>query len=402
MATLVWGHGTRDRGDENTFVPDGMTVKWYSDMDQNLFTRNGFVAVSSGAYGSPNDQQGPGKGTEVEVLNYGVAADLEKADFVSLLNHDGHDLKFIGSDIDPGHLCNDVAGCLANGSHKCDGVFGKVQGPELIILVCRGIAGMQNLGTLAYGNDAADPLAEINDDTSAFIGKFIGKVLADAPAAEREFDGLSDPVKIIMTTDMTVTGWQAVRWAADAGRNGDISSLFTQLKSELNNTYAEQFLALPSYLEGLEAGAKADPEQFFRALDSNAGSLATKIAALGPIAAVKTDLDNRQKFAEDTWSPDDTALAAVTQRNSDNVKATADGASAPIIAGGVLALIGAGHDPRVVGYVRRQGDLEEGSVTVSKGGAFSKGDIEVKGISAKEALVKTLIEEFSDKKVTFA
>src|SRR6185437_545439 len=102
----------------------------------------------------------------------------------------------------------------------------------------------------------------------AFINAFIGRVKADPVAAEQEFEGLSNPVKIIMTTSMSVPGWQAVRWAADAGRNGDIPGLFTQLKDQLNNTWAEEFLTIPRYLDGLEAGAKANPELFFSTLGS--------------------------------------------------------------------------------------------------------------------------------------
>ena len=35
MATILWGHGERDRADEKTFVPDGRTVKWYSEVDRD-------------------------------------------------------------------------------------------------------------------------------------------------------------------------------------------------------------------------------------------------------------------------------------------------------------------------------------------------------------------------------
>lgn len=105
--------------------------------------------------------------------------------------------------------------------------------------------------------------------------------------------------------------------------------------------------------------------------------------------------------ARNDWVPDDNALAAVTKKNGENVKATADGDSVGIAAGGLLAVIGDGHDQRVLYYIGRQGDLEEGEITVTKGGAFSKGGLTVKGISGKRDLVKTLIAEFSDKKVTF-
>lgn len=44
--------------------------------------------------------------------------------------------------------------------------------------------------------------------------------------------------------------------------------------------------------------------------------------------------------------------------------------------------------------MRRQNDIEEGRLTVTNGGAFSKGAIDVTGISAKQRLVKDEISEF--------
>jgi hypothetical protein len=404
MTTLVWGHGIRDRGEEKTFVPDGTTVKWYSDLDQNLFTRNGFVAVSSGEFGSPNDQQGPGRGTEVEIYNYGVAEDLVKRDYVAMLNRQGLPLMFIGSEIPEGHLCNDLPGCRGKGEHTCDGVLGKAKDTEVVILVCRGVAGMQGQSTLAYGSDVKDPLSSINEDTTGFINAFLNRVTADPASAEQEFDGLGDPVKIIMRTDMRIPAWQAIRWAADAGRKGSISDLFTQLRENLNDQRAEQFLTIGYYADGLAAGARSDVDEFFRTMEKFPGTLTTRIEAIPAIAALKQSWEKgRQAFADATWSPDDAALDRVSTKNGQNVKAAGDGDSLPIRVGGVLALIGSGHDPQSVNYVERQGDFEQGSLTVTKGGAFSKGGIEVKGLSpGKEGLVTAVVTNFSDKKVTFA
>jgi len=101
------------------------------------------------------------------------------------------------------------------------------------------------------------------------------------------------------------------------------------------------------------------------------------------------------------WIPNNDAYREIKDRNAKAVKDTADGGSVAIVAGGAMVLIGGGHPRRPAEYVRRQGDVEEGLLTVSKGGAFSKGGIQVKGITAKQAIVKAEIGEFSDKKVTF-
>jgi hypothetical protein len=102
------------------------------------------------------------------------------------------------------------------------------------------------------------------------------------------------------------------------------------------------------------------------------------------------------------WTPNDAMLDRISALNAEKVKDAADGASLPIKAGGVLVLIGEGHEADPANYVRRQGDFSEGTIKVAKGGAFSKGGIKVSGISGgSRDLVKMSIGLFSDKKVTF-
>ncbi len=102
------------------------------------------------------------------------------------------------------------------------------------------------------------------------------------------------------------------------------------------------------------------------------------------------------------WIPNDNDFAEIVEKNRQNIKEVDDGGEAGVAVGGLLVIIGAGHEPETAAYVKRQSDLEEGILTVTKGGAFSKGKLEVKGISpAKQELVRKSIEEFSEKKVTF-
>jgi hypothetical protein len=102
------------------------------------------------------------------------------------------------------------------------------------------------------------------------------------------------------------------------------------------------------------------------------------------------------------WAPEDDDFARISAFNQQKVKDTPDGGSISLAAGGVMLLIGAGHEANAANYVKRQDDLTEGTLTVKKGGAFSKGGITITGIApAKQRMVKDAIEEFSDKKVTF-
>jgi hypothetical protein len=101
------------------------------------------------------------------------------------------------------------------------------------------------------------------------------------------------------------------------------------------------------------------------------------------------------------WKPGADDLRGIREKNAQNVKRCDDGGTVSVVAGGTVVLIGEGHAALEADYLRRQTDIEEGQITVKKGGAFSKGGLEVTGISAKQTLVKSEIGEFSDKKVTF-
>ncbi len=101
------------------------------------------------------------------------------------------------------------------------------------------------------------------------------------------------------------------------------------------------------------------------------------------------------------WKPDGKALAAIAEKNGTNVKRTDDGDSIAVVAGGEVVLIGSGHPRRPADYLRARDDREEGLLWINKGGRFSRGSIEVEGISAHQDLVEEAVKAFSEKKVMF-
>jgi hypothetical protein len=103
------------------------------------------------------------------------------------------------------------------------------------------------------------------------------------------------------------------------------------------------------------------------------------------------------------WTPDDKVLDQITALNTQKVKDTPDGGSVSIMVGGPLVLVGEGHAADPANFVRRQADFASGKVALTKGGAFSKGKLDVEGIPAgQQALVVKSIGLFSDKKVSFS
>ncbi|HWE55919.1 MAG TPA: hypothetical protein VG435_10420 [Acidimicrobiales bacterium] len=102
------------------------------------------------------------------------------------------------------------------------------------------------------------------------------------------------------------------------------------------------------------------------------------------------------------WKPTEDDLKAIDKLNASNVKETENKGQVTILTNGKLIVIGDGHNPKAVEYLKARSGAEGGFMTVKKAGAFGKGSVEVKGISAHQAFVKGAIGEFSDKKVNFS
>jgi hypothetical protein len=102
------------------------------------------------------------------------------------------------------------------------------------------------------------------------------------------------------------------------------------------------------------------------------------------------------------WQPEDADLDAIAQVNRENVKATGDEESIDFVVGGWVMLIGGGHPQNYVNYAGLQSDTVRGQLTVSKGGVFSSGSLEVSGVpAAKQGVVEAAVGRFSDKTVNF-
>ncbi len=138
---------------------------------------------------------------------------------------------------------------------------------------------------------------------------------------------------------------------------------------------------------------------------SCSGFVANKedLKAIGLKKGLPNEMTQPTEGPDVQWTPDDAALKRIAKLNGEKVKDTPDGGSIRVRAGGTLVLVGDDHENNAETYMRSQGDLSEGKLTVKKGGAFSKGTITVEKISAgKQALVTDAVGTFSDKKVVFS
>jgi hypothetical protein len=414
MTTLIWGHGARTRGEEKVLVPAGTTIRWFSQVDENLLTNNGFLALETGDFGNATDTQGPGDGRTVEVYNYQVYEDLVKRDWVSMLHRGDSRLMFVGAEVTEGFLCSSPATCRQAGQHNCAGVFGRVQDSEIVILVCRGVPGSGRGSTAAYGSDVDAPQRDTVSDMAGFVTEFMKRVRSDPDAAMTEFAELSDPVKIHLAPWPSIAGFQAVHWAAYYAASAAPEDAFRQLAEAAANgtTWGEAAQLIndvDTYRARFADGAAASPAAFFAALDAAPAQVQAAIGGIGRVQDVRTtwqeqsaaDSDWRDEAAA-TWVPNEAELAAVAEINQAAIKATDDGESVAYEVAGFVLLVGAGHGAEWYSWAQQQPDHAAGTITVTKGGVFSSGRLEVDSCPpAKQGVVESALGAFSDKDVKF-
>jgi hypothetical protein len=425
MTTIVWGHGSRSKGEEKTFVPAGTTVRWFSNVDENLLTNNGFLALETGDFGNATDTQGPGDGVKTKIYNYQVFEDLVKRDWVSMLHQGSGKLTFVGVEVpDQAYLCSTPQACERRGSHACEGLFSKIKDTEIVILVCRGMPGSDK-STQKYGSqpdpklktpeDELNPLTDTVSDMAGFVGGFMGRVRTDPDTAMAEYTELSNPVKIHLAPWPSIIGFQAAHWAAYYAATGDPDGAFRQLGEVAGDAtnWGETTKLLQSvdvYRARFAQGAAAAPERFFALLDTAPGNVQTLIGGIGRVQMVRTEWEKQSQATADwqaeaasTWVPSESDLAGVAEINKKTVKDAEDEEELDYEVAGFVMLIGDNHPAEWYVWARGQKDHASGKLTVEKGGFRSKGSFEVTGCPmTKQGVVEAAIQAFSEKEVEFA
>jgi hypothetical protein len=415
MTTLIWGHGARTRGEEKVLVPTGTTIRWFSQVDENLLTNNGFLALETGDFGNATDTQGPGDGSTVEVFNYEVSQDLVKRDWVSMLHRGDERLMFVGAEVPEGLLCTTPGPCRTAGRHACAGVFGRVQDSEIVILVCRGVPGSGRGSTDAYGRDANSPQRDTVDDMAGFVGGFMTRVAADPDAAMTEFGTFSDPVKIHLAPWPSIAAFQAVHWGTYYAAAGSPDDAFRQLAPAAADAStwseaADLIATVDVYRARFADGAAAAPHAFFAALDAAPANLRSAIGGIGRVQDVRATWEHQgtaqsawENDAASTWVPGEADLAALASVNQAAVKAVGDGDSVPYELAGFVLLVGDGHGENWYTWARGEADHFAGEITVKKGGTFSAGKLTVESCPpVKQGIVESALNAFSDKEVVFS
>ncbi len=376
MATIVRAHGGWD-GQSWTFVPNEVTIKFYSNADEYLFTSNAVAALSQSNFDNANEKYGPGNADDndpVWVQNYQLvprtSSEMQR-DLSAFA--EAATIVFVGSELKaPIFLCEGDATTCFGGRHQCAGVFGQVDDTEIIYMACRGIDTDQD----AQGTMELDGSTENMDNVAEWRDWFIANKDDYPDDVERQFYDLPQDHQSRLLVEPTIKNFIYVR-------NGI-------------RTY------------------QTDPDTFLRQVaglvrDGSDPELVNAYLAdeyLGPLVSQGVARPGAQDMLDDqgeTWNPQDSDLARIAQLNEENVKATGDDESVSFVAGNGLVLVGGGHDFGYVRYAGSDPDTCQGSITVSKAGVFGAGMLEVSGCSnGQQAAVRAMLESFSNKTVEFA
>ena len=400
MTVIVKGHGSR-LDDGKTFVPVGTKVRFYSGFDVDISQNVELVAIASGAKATAQEAvDGSGKKDDVANYELGTVDDEFVARWLAIGGASGIPIYFVGvSEIKDGaRLCESPDTC--EGTHSCTGVLGTLKAEkDIVILACRGyVDDDEDEPELRYGTDAKNPLHAIEDDTDAYVNGLLALAKSDPAAAEKQVDQLPQGTIAFLVNRWDYRSWQEARHLKDLALARDWEQILGHLKANPDDRDAimKWLVDIPSYGAALDQAVIASMVSFAEEYNTAPSDEVLNVLLTRP--AVKVAL---QSLRSD-WQPNDTVLKTVTDLNAANVKALPDGNTATIIAGGLLVLLGAGHGDDETAYVGRQQDFEQGTFTVTKGGAFNPGSLDVAGISAKRAVVEQAVGAISKKKVNFS
>ncbi|HEX9260406.1 MAG TPA: hypothetical protein VF855_12775 [Acidimicrobiales bacterium] len=417
MTMVVMGHGARDPGRGNTFVPAGTSLKFYSNFDENMFFTNGLAALSDGGFGNPNETV-----EDDDVANYILEAveDWQMQRYLTV-DRSGADLYFVGERLPANSaLCTTPAQCRTAGVHSCAGVLGvaaRAGETEVVFLACRGALGGPGQGTQGMGEGGTD--TTYKDELDEWVTNFVGLTQSDPDAAARQWDGLPQGTQAILMEYTRVQEWsyrrEAKRLLAEEGpetlarfvdSQGRVDErLKTELMGDADIAEAywvgygrrivseqgdQEFLEWYNLLdEGWQGTVLADP------------TLKASLDRMGAAGAPSEPTPRELDWADVDWS-------YVQRVNQSNLKVLEEDESLPFWQSNGGLLLGQGFPLSYYKlFEELNGKQPDGSqpdgqvLMVSKGGVMSRGSIRVTG-SYDSSSFEASIAEFSKKECEFA
>jgi hypothetical protein len=441
MPTLLMGHG-QVMTDQPITLPDGFSMSFLIDEARTMPFANGVGVVMNieslkkEGFTLASSHDG---GTQIHNHALHVLTSNQRSWYAQVDPEDGS-CRYAGEDFPDGaRLCEDpgpAGKCVQNPGHvhTCGGILGlSFQDPNLVWVSCRQDADPKvwSKGQQTFGSEANDPT---NVQTSEFttFAAAADKRLRDDPANFATFfDTLSDEQIAQLMYKLPIRQWSFQRQARDWLKGGATDEQFYAMVQGQDDT--DQGL----YLKDPQSGTKADdlraafergkvvreareylekngPDNFVIYVNRLFPAKRTIVEGsdLAGALQVKGDATSAEsQSARFGMTVDEIDWSMVQAVNQKALKDAPDGGQVSfwqLPTGEVL--IGKDQQPetyrKLIELVRDSvanptGNKPNGSITVTKGGAFSRGKLQITGATDQEKM-RASISKVSDKSCTFA
>jgi hypothetical protein len=192
---FLLSHGARVPGSGNTFVPEGKSISFYSEYDENTLRSIGLAAVNAGDVTPVDTFTGP-----AEIPNYLLAKFEDNAIAQHLAaesSQTGGRMYFVGSDLpSPTRLCTSPSTCATTHPHhaqSCNGIFNKIAEEEIFSVSCRGVLGETGESTRTMEGDT-----EFVDENKKEGERILTWAQAEPEAAMEYWQSLTDITRVMI------------------------------------------------------------------------------------------------------------------------------------------------------------------------------------------------------------
>lgn len=193
----VLSHGARKGNYLDTFVPDGKSISFYSEFDENTLRVNGLAAFNAGDIKPTETLTGP-----CPVANYVHSTfedDAIAQHIASQSSASGGKPYYVGSDLPDGIvLCTTPKVCVntyPQHADGCAGIFKRVAEDEIYSVACRGLSGAQNPATREL-----DGSTDLLDDNQAEAKRILDWAKTDQDAAMAYWQSLTQATRVSLAS----------------------------------------------------------------------------------------------------------------------------------------------------------------------------------------------------------
>ncbi len=441
MPTLLMGHG-QVMTDQTVTLPDGWSMRFLIDearvmpfsngvglvMNIDTLQKEGFSLSSSHNGGEP-------------IHNHAlhVLTNNQRAWYAQVDPEDGS-CRYAGEHFADGlHLCEDPGPdgqCAQNPghAHTCGGILSMAwQDPNLVWVSCRQDADpkVNSKPQFTFGSEANDKDNVQKTEFVDFATDAETRLKKDPAAFADYFDTLTDEQVSLLLYKLPIRHWTFQRQAREFLKGATDEQYYAFVEGQ-DDTDRRLYLNDPpfgpkakdlydSYQRGkvvrsardyLEKSGAENFRLYLNEMDPNEQQIIAGYPDLAGLLEVDADAGSAEaQSAKYGMTIDEIDWSMVQSVNEKAIKDTANGQTVPfwqLPTGEVL--IGKDQQPetyrKLIELVRDGGAVPtgakpNGTIKVTKGGAFSKGKLEATGATDQDRM-RALISDFSDKPITFA